>query len=112
MAREAGKGGGGMTEARASWNMRYVSADGFDMMVTLRDEDEAALLARADKVVAEISKEGGGPRGRSISPRETLQKGGRTRRQTIRRRTRPTWMRKECDAATDAPSPDAVAARR
>ena len=51
----------GMSEARVSWNMRYMNREGFDMMVTLRDQDEAALSERVARVVAGIIKAGGVP---------------------------------------------------
>jgi hypothetical protein len=50
-----------MSEARASWNMRYVNREGFDMMLTLRDRDEAALSERVAKVLAGVIKAGGRP---------------------------------------------------
>jgi hypothetical protein len=51
-----------MAEARASWNLRYVSREGFDMMLTLRDDDEAALSERVAKVLAGVIKAGGRPK--------------------------------------------------
>jgi len=58
-----------MTEARTSWNTRYLSTEGFDIQITLRDDDEAALLKRAKKVITGIVKAGGKPVTRSSNPR-------------------------------------------
>lgn len=58
-----------MTEARASWNTRYLSTEGFAIQITLRDDDEAALLKRAKKVIQGIVKAGGKPVRRTFNPR-------------------------------------------
>ena len=50
-----------MNEARTSWNTIYQSEEGFECQVTLRDENEVSLTARAEKVMASITKSGGAP---------------------------------------------------
>lgn len=50
-----------MEEARASWNVRYRSKEGFDCQLTLRDEDETALAERVKKVLENLGKGGNQP---------------------------------------------------
>jgi hypothetical protein len=50
-----------MEEAKSSWNTVYLSKEGFECQMTLRDEDEVNLGKRASKVVASITKSGGLP---------------------------------------------------
>ena len=50
-----------MNEARSSWNTTYLSKEGFECQITLRDEDENALADRIASVVAGIVEDGGIP---------------------------------------------------
>ena len=50
-----------MNEARSSWNTTYLSKEGFECQITLRDEDENALADRISGVVAGIIEDGGIP---------------------------------------------------
>jgi len=50
-----------MPEARSSWNTVYVSKEGFECQITLRDEDEKELAELAAEVMAAILKGGGTP---------------------------------------------------
>lgn len=50
-----------MDEARSSWNTTYLSKDGFECQVTLRDEDEKSLSERIAKVTSGIISGGGIP---------------------------------------------------
>lgn len=50
-----------MDEARSSWNTTYLSKDGFECQVTLRDEEEKSLSERIAKVTAGIISGGGIP---------------------------------------------------
>lgn len=50
-----------MEEARASWNTVYQSKEGFECQITIRDEDEASIAERAQKVMAALAKAGAAP---------------------------------------------------
>jgi hypothetical protein len=53
-----------MNEARSSWNSTYLSKEGFECQITLRDEDEKTLSARIINVMIGIIQSGGIPRKR------------------------------------------------
>ncbi|MFH1486187.1 MAG: hypothetical protein ABIH46_08960 [Chloroflexota bacterium] len=58
-----------MNEARSSWNTAYLSPEGFECQITLRDEDENVLRERIASVVAGIAEAGGIPlRRRAFEP--------------------------------------------
>ena len=60
-----------MEEARASWNTRFVTSQGFDCQITLRDDDEKELVKRAGEVMQGILSRGGNPTGgKSTQPVE------------------------------------------
>ena len=50
-----------MEEAKASWNTRFVTSQGFDCQITLRDDDEKELVKRAAEVLQGILTRGGKP---------------------------------------------------
>jgi len=50
-----------MEEAMASWNTTYISSEGFDCQITLRDQDEAQLANRSSVMMTSIIKSGGAP---------------------------------------------------
>ena len=50
-----------MEEAKASWNTTYLSSEGFDCQITLRDEDEVNLAHRSTSMMTSIVKSGGTP---------------------------------------------------
>jgi len=50
-----------MEEARSSWNTAYLTAEGFECQITLRDENELALAERVDVIIAGITEAGGTP---------------------------------------------------
>lgn len=50
-----------MEEARSSWNTAYLTAEGFECQITLRDENEQALAERVNVVIAGITEAGGTP---------------------------------------------------
>lgn len=52
-----------MEEAKASINTRFVSAQGFECQITLRDDDEKELVKRAAEVMQGILARGGKPTG-------------------------------------------------
>ena len=53
-----------MEEARSSWNTTYVTREGFECQITLRDEDEKSLSDRITKILSGILHNGGIPRKR------------------------------------------------
>jgi len=53
-----------MDEARSSWNTTYVTREGFECQITLRDEDEKSLSDRITKILSGILHNGGIPRKR------------------------------------------------
>ena len=50
-----------MDEAKASWNTIYQTKDGFESQITLRDEEESALGARAAKMMVALLRSGSAP---------------------------------------------------
>ena len=59
-----------MEEARSSWNTLYQSTLGFECQITLRDEDEATLMERADAAMVDVVQTGGIPlQRRGYTPR-------------------------------------------
>ena len=50
-----------MEEAKASWNTTFLSSEGFDCQITLRDEDEVNLADRSSSMMTSIVKSGGIP---------------------------------------------------
>ena len=50
-----------MQEARSSWNTIFLSKEGFECQITLRDEDEVKLVRRAEELLEFIEKSGGVP---------------------------------------------------
>lgn len=55
-----------MEEARASWNTAYLTREGFECQITLRDEDEVQLQKRIAKILAWIREIEGTPLRRRI----------------------------------------------
>jgi|Deesub1362A_J573_1020465.scaffolds.fasta_scaffold01043_10 hypothetical protein len=55
-----------MEEARASWNTAYLTRDGFECQITLRDDDETQLFKRIVKILAWIREIEGTPLRRKI----------------------------------------------
>lgn len=51
------------TEAPASWNVRYVTADGFEAQLTLRGENGTQVLDRAAIALKHLVEQGGLPTG-------------------------------------------------
>lgn len=54
----------GFTEAPASFNVKAISPQGFDIMLTLRDADTKALIDRAEGALTWLSSKGFQPTGR------------------------------------------------
>jgi len=50
-----------MEEAKASWNTQYVSKEGFECQITLRDDDEVPLAKRAKNVMESLIVSGNAP---------------------------------------------------
>jgi len=60
-----------MQEARSSWNTIFLSKEGFECQITLRDDDEVKLVRRAEELLEFIEKSGGVPlRRRYFFPEE------------------------------------------
>ena len=49
------------TEAPASWNCKYISAEGFDCMLTLRGESGGDLLPKTQAAIAWLQEHGAQP---------------------------------------------------
>jgi len=65
-----------MQEARASWNTVFLSKEGFECQITLRDEDEVKLTRRAEEMMEFITRTGGIPlRRRYYIPEENTHSG-------------------------------------
>jgi len=56
--------GYGFTEAPASFNVKAISPQGFDVMLTLRDGDTKALMGRVEGALAWLASKGFQPTGR------------------------------------------------
>lgn len=54
----------GFTEAPASWNVRYRTAEGFDAMLTLRGESGDEVLPKAEAAIAWLLEHGAQPGGK------------------------------------------------